>query len=369
MGEKLKMAMVSTGIRRDTIDPIRHFKKLEIVHFYTSTPYFDLYPGELAGIVRYKNFFDLCHKMKKYKFDVIQGSEPYGFPSTLQACMASSLMLKISNAPMFFPMLENTPPEMKFGILSPLMKSYLKIYASRAFVILCLNKGAMKNLLDVGLDEKKLVHCNWGTWGVDVEEFNPKKSESEPSYDHMILFVGWLNEAKGIPSLLPAFGIVKKIFPKVKLVIIGEGPLRGEIERFAKTNNLEKDVIILGTVKNKDLPPYFRAAKITVTPSVTTKKWMEQIGMVNIQSMACGTPVVSTFSGAIPEYVKHGVTGILVRERDPVGLADAIIKLLKDDELRSRMGSSAREHAVKNLDAKKNVIANEKLIFDLLGYR
>lgn len=368
MGEKLKMAMVSTGVRRDTLDPIRYFTKFEIVHFYTSTPYFDMYPEELAGLVRYKNFFDLCHKMKGHKFDVIQGSEPYGFPSTLQACKASFLMSKLSNVPMFFPMLENTPPEMKFGALSPLLKRYLKIYANRAFVILCLNKGAMKNLLDAGIEEKKLVRRNWGTWGVDVEEFNPKRSGSEPSYGRMILFVGWLNEAKGVPYLLPAFKRVKKALPDVKLVIIGEGPLRGDIARFSRENNLEDDVITLGTVKNKDLPPYFRAAEVTVTPSVTTKKWREQIGMVNLQSMACGTPVVSTFSGAIPEYVKNNVTGILVAERDPDDLADAIIKLLKDDKLRDKLGANAREHAVENLDAKKNVTANEKLLLDLLGH-
>jgi len=89
--------------------------------------------------------------------------------------------------------------------------------------------------------------------------------------------------------------------------------------------------------------------------------------MVNIQSMACGTPVVSTFSGAIPEYVKNGETGILVPERDSEGLANAMIKLLKDDKLRERLGAGARKHVVENLDAKKNIIASEKILLDFLG--
>lgn len=149
--------------------------------------------------------------------------------------------------------------------------------------------------------------------------------------------------------------------------MIGEGSLRGGIARFSKENNLENDIILLGAVKNRDLPPYFRAAEITVTPSVTTKKWREQIGMVALQSMACGTPVVSTFSGAIPEYVRHNETGILVPERDPDSLAAAMVKLLRDAELRRRLGVNAWKHVVENFDAKKNVIANEKLILDLLG--
>jgi len=369
MADKIKMVMVSTGVRRDSLKPIRYFTKFEIVHFYDSTPYFDLYPDETADLVKYRNFFDLCQKIKKYRPDIIQGSEPYGFPRTFQACAASFLTSKLLKVPLFFPMLENSPPESRFGPLSPAMKKYLKIYAARSFVILCLNNGAKKNLLDVGVSKDKLVRCNWGTWGVETDEFTPNRSKDDPDFGRAILFVGRLDEAKGVPYLLQAFKEVKKAVKEVKLVIIGDGPLRDEIRRFSRANNLENDILVLGIIKNRDLPPYFRAAEITVAPSITTKKWREQIGMVNIQSMACGTPVVSTFSGAIPEYVKHNETGILVPERDSESLANAMIKLLKDDKLRSRLGANARRHAVENLDARKNVIANEKLILDLLSQK
>ncbi len=366
MADKIKMAMVSTGVRRDTLAPIRHFSKFEIVHFYDSTPYSDLYPEELTGLVRYRNFFDLCQKMKSHRPDVIQGSEPYGFPRTAQACAASFLMSKILKAPLFFPMLENSPPESRFGLLSPALKGYLKIYAGQCFTILCLNNGVIKSLQDVGVSGDKLVKCNWGTWGVETDEFTPDKGKDDPDFGRAILFVGRLDEAKGIPYLLQAFKEVKKSANDVKLVIIGDGPLREEIGAFSRSNNFEKDILLLGTIKNRDLPQYFRAAEITVAPSVTTPKWQEQIGMVNIQSMACGTPVVSTFSGAIPEYIKHDETGILVPERDSASLADAMIKLLKEDDLRKRLGANARKHTVENLDAKKNIMKNEKLLLNLL---
>ncbi len=368
MADKIKMAMVSTGVRRDTLAPIRHFTKFEIVHFYDSTPYHDLYPEEVAGLVKYRNFFDLCGKMKRARPDVIQGSEPYGFPRTLQACAASYLMSKALKAPLFFPMLENSPPESRFGVLSPALKGFLKIYAGQCFTILCLNNGVIRSLEEVGVGRDKLVRANWGTWGVETDEFSPKKGRGDPDFGRAILFVGRLDEAKGIPHLLEAFKEVKQSVKDAKLVIIGDGPLRAEIVAFSKKNDFEKDIILLGTIKNRDLPQYFRSAEVTVAPSVTMKKWQEQIGMANIQSMSCGTPVVSTFSGAIPEYVKHNQTGILVPERDSSSLAKAIAKLLKDDRLRKRLGARARSHAVDNLDAKKNVIANEKLLLKHLGH-
>lgn len=367
--DKPTMAMISTDVRRDLLSPIQYFRELRVIHFYKYAPYSDLYPGEFdQDLIRYTSVFDLCHKIKKHEPDIIQGSEPYGFPRTIQACAASFLMSKFLNVPLFFPMLENRPPETKFGpVGSPLLKKYLRIYAKHARVIFYLNNGAKRNLLDVGVVENKLKRCMWGTWGVDVDEFTPKKNGLEPNFGRAILFVGKLEEAKGIKYLLPAFKKVSEVIKGVKLVIIGEGPLRREMERYSKSNDMKKNIVILGIVKHRDLPPYFRAVDLTVTPSITTKRWGEQIGMVNIQSMACGTPVVSTRSGAIPEYVKHGETGILVPERDVDNLASAIIKLLEEDELRKKLGGSARKYTVENFDAKKNVEANEKIVLGLLS--
>jgi glycosyltransferase involved in cell wall biosynthesis len=360
------MAMISTDIRGDLVSPTRYFKKLEVIHFYHRAPYFDFNPNEFKNLVHYSNFFDLCHKLKKYKPDIIQGSEPYGFPLTFQACTASFFMSKLLNVPLFFPMLERRPPEARFGFLSPLLKKYLKIYAKRANGVFYLSDGARRNLLDAGVYENKLQRVMWGTWGVDIDKFTPKRNGLEPNFGRAILFVGRLEEHKGIQYLLPAFKGVKKAIEYVKLVIIGDGSLRNKIKKYVRNNRLEKDVIFLGTVKNEDMPHHFRAVDLTVIPSITTKKFEEQVGMVNIQSMACGIPVVSTYCGGIPEFVKHGETGILVPERDVKNLVNVIIKLLKNDKLRKKLGKNARKYAVKNFDATKNIRINEKKVLDLL---
>ena len=369
MRGKPRMAMISTDIRRDVLLPIQYFKKVEVIHFYKSAPYSDFHLDEFRNLVRYRNVFDLCHKIEKCRPDIIQGSEPYGFPRTFHACTASFLMSKFLDVPMFFPMLECRPPEIRFGFLGLFLKKYLKVYASRAKLILYLNNKAKRNLLDSGVSEDKLKWCMWGTWGIDINEFTPKRSGLEPNFGRAVLFAGRLEEHKGIWYLLQAFEKVRKAVKNAKLVIIGDGRLRDEVEKHVRINKLEKDVKILGTVKNKDMPQYFRAVDLTVTPSITTKRMEEQVGMANIQSMACGVPVVSTYCGGIPEYVKHNETGILVPERDADALANAIIKLLKDGKLRKKLGKNARKYAVKNFVAKKNIEANEKIVLNLLSQR
>lgn len=366
--DKPKMAMISTDIRRDLLSPIQYFKKLEIIHFYKHAPYSDFHPNEFTmDLIQYKSFFDLCYKVKKHKPDVIQGSEPYGFPKTFPACAASFLMSKLLEVPLFFPMLESRPPEIRFGLLSSFLKKYLKIYAGHAKIVLYLNNKAKKNLLDAGVDKNKLKWCMWGTWGININEFTPKKNGLEPNFGRAILFVGRLEEHKGIHYLLPAFKKVKEKIKNVKLVIIGDGSLNNEMKKHVKDNGLENDVAFLGVIKNKDMPKYFRAVDLTIVPSITTKKFEEQVGMANIQSMACGVPVVSTYCGGIPEYVKHNETGILVPERDVDSLAGAITKLLEENELRKKLGKNARKYAVENFDAKKNIEANEKIVLNLLS--
>ncbi|MFN4133859.1 MAG: glycosyltransferase family 4 protein, partial [Candidatus Hadarchaeales archaeon] len=193
-----------------------------------------------------------------------------------------------------------------------------------------------------------------------------KRTGGEPNLGKAILFVGLLDERKGVAHLLQAFKKVKEKIKDLKLVMIGKGPLYEKIVQFAKENRLENDISLLGVVSNERMPDYFRAALLTVIPSITTKKWEEQVGMANIQSMACGTPVVSTFSGAIPEYVKHGRTGILVPEKDHESLAVAIIKLLKDEKYRKKLGRNARKYAVANYDLRKTMKKNEEIVLNLL---
>jgi glycosyltransferase involved in cell wall biosynthesis len=101
---------------------------------------------------------------------------------------------------------------------------------------------------------------------------------------------------------------------------------------------------------------------------VSTGRWEEYVGMTNLQAMACGLPVVSTRSGAIPEYVP-ATAGLLVPQRDPQALAGAVLDLLSDPARRERMGQAGRAHAVEFYDARRSVLRAEEELLCLLDRR
>jgi glycosyltransferase involved in cell wall biosynthesis len=363
-------AVVSTDIRRDLVAPMRRFTRLRVVHFYRRAPYGDLAPDERCeGLVAYSNPLVLFYRLWRTRADVIQGVEPFAVRLLpyLYATFAVALGQRV---PLIIPTLENRPLAEKHGpLISGLLRALLRPVFRCARLIIYLNEGARRNALTVGPYAAKLRRLMYGTWGADLEEFTPRRDGREPDFGPgpVLLFVGRMHREKGIYDLLEAFGPVREAHPSAVLVLAGDGPARPEVERLIARRGWGEAVRLLGTVRNRDLPPIFRAAHVFVAPSVTTRLWEEQVGMANIQAMACGVPVVSTWSGAIPEYVPAGEAGILVPERDPQALAGAILHLLADESLRRRMGEAGRAYACAHYDAASNVAAAERVILELVG--
>lgn len=356
------LAMVSTDIRRDLVAPLRHFTRLRIVHFYRRASYGDLAPDNMTeGLVAYGSPLDLGRRLGRARPHILQGVEPFSIRLLpyLYAVYGVARRLRI---PLVIVTLENRPLAEKHGpLFSRLLRAMLRPVLGYACLIIHLNEGARLNVLSVGPYQGKLRRRMYGTWGVDPEEFTPRRDGSEPDLGGpTLLYVGRLHAEKGVFDLLEAFARVKAQAPQARLVLVGEGPARSSIERVIAERDWVDSVVLTGTVKNRDLPPYFRAAQVFVAPSVSTPKWEEQVGMANIQAMACGVPVVSTRSGAIPEYVPDGLAGILVAERHPESLAEAILRLLSDEALRRQMGEAGRAYAAHHYDAGRNVQRTEE---------
>ncbi|MDQ4076559.1 MAG: glycosyltransferase family 4 protein [Chloroflexota bacterium] len=303
--------------------------------------------------------------MWRAKPDIVQGVEPFAV-SQLPYQFVIFLYAVIRQVPLIGGVHISRPLAEKYGRLPALLLKYLlQPYLRYTRFFFYMNEGGRRNLREMGVPERKMVRHMYGTWGVDLNEFATNRDGREPEWQGpTLLFVGRIDAEKGIFDLLEAFELVQREVPIVRLVMIGDGPQRAEVERVIHDCYSPDQVSCLGTVKNRDLPPYFRAATIFVSPSVTTRKWEEYVGMTNIQAMASGVPVVSTRSGAIPEYVPNGVAGILVPERNPVALAEAILTLLTDDALRQRIGEAGRAHAVARYDAGANVRHAEEIILD-----
>lgn len=141
-----------------------------------------------------------------------------------------------------------------------------------------------------------------------------------------LLFAGRLSPEKGLSTLIPAAKIAG-----VKLVVAGEGPMRSEIERLPF-------VEYLGMLNPDKLAEARKRTVGAIVPSV----WFENAPMAILESMACGRPVIATEIGGIPELMRDGVDGLLVKPTDGIGLAEAMRLLVADPEMAAAMGESAR---------------------------
>lgn len=172
------------------------------------------------------------------------------------------------------------------------------------------------------------------------------------SKDLEVLFVGRLEKRKGVHVLLEAVPLILEEIPNVQFILIGRDTFvssdyvsfSGPKERSFKESLLnslaakyKKNVHFLGYIRNEDLFPYFRSCNLFVAPSL-----YESFGLVYIEAMSYGKPVVATNVGGIPEVVSNERDGILVEPNNSESLAQAIIRLLKDKELNRFMGQNAR---------------------------
>jgi glycosyltransferase involved in cell wall biosynthesis len=151
----------------------------------------------------------------------------------------------------------------------------------------------------------------------------------------LLLFVGKLRYYKGLEYLLEAMREVE-----ARLLVVGTGPMEEEWQALAEALNLEDKVVFLGEVSDDDLPLYYHACDLFVLPASHRS---EAFGLVQVEAMACGKPVICTELGTGTSYVNvDGETGLVVLPRDCQALAEAINHLLADGALRRRLGDRAR---------------------------
>lgn len=152
----------------------------------------------------------------------------------------------------------------------------------------------------------------------------------------LILFVGRLVYYKGVEYLIEAMKQVD-----ARLIIVGKGPLYTTVNEKIISNGLSNKIIIVPPVSDYNLVKYFHSCDLFVLPSVSPS---EAFGIVQLEAMTCGKPVVSTnLPTGVPFVNQHGKTGIIVEPKDIDGLAKAINTLIRDAELRNNYGSYAKQ--------------------------
>jgi L-malate glycosyltransferase len=158
---------------------------------------------------------------------------------------------------------------------------------------------------------------------------------------------------KRVEDVVATFARVHKSYP-AKLLMVGDGPERPKAEWIADTLGVSQDVMFVG--KQNDMVPFLSVADVLLLPSES-----ESFGLVALEAMACEVPVVATRIGGLPEVVEHEEDGFLLGLGDVAGMAEACIRMVKDPQLRSEMGKSARQHALRNFCSTKIVRHYEHL--------
>lgn len=190
---------------------------------------------------------------------------------------------------------------------------------------------------------------------IDTEEFCPEGSRAIDKSDGKltVLFVGRLEERKGIHYLIEAIPQVISQFTNVNFICIGDDTntakggtsVLAELKQTLKASRCEKHVTFIDRVPLTSLPDYYRSADISIVPSV-----YDNSPYTCLEAMACGAPVIGSSAGGTKEYVVDGESGIIIPPRDSAAIARALLKLLNDDEERRRLSANARKRAVDCFD-------------------
>lgn len=203
--------------------------------------------------------------------------------------------------------------------------------------------------------------------GIDPESYNKefdmdlKKKELGIGPSQIVIgTVGRLEPQKAIHDFIRAVSYIAKKFPHIKVLIAGDGPLRGSLENLITELNLQENILILGW--RHDIPELLSLLDIFCLSSL----W-EGCPIVLLEAMASGKPVVATNVGGVKEIVEDKKSGILITHSNPEILGDAILDLINDKEKAKEMGLNGRKTA-ENIFTLQHMLKNhENLYLDLMG--
>lgn len=186
--------------------------------------------------------------------------------------------------------------------------------------------------------------------GVDLNEFMENKKEDSLRKElnisgEFLLSVGRIVEQKGINYLINAMPEILDEFSNAKLIIVGDGNERKNLEKLTKRLKLEKNVVFIGKLPNNKLPRYYATADVFIAPSIKDSYgWVEALGIVFLEALSSGTPVIGSNIGGIPDIIKDNETGLLVEEKNSKEIAIAVKKILKDKNLARRLVRNGQKH-------------------------
>ena len=222
-----------------------------------------------------------------------------------------------------------------------ILRQMTKLAIRNSDVVIALTEDMKKNIQRIHQREV-LVIPN----GIDLDKFQPLSRADARGELHIeeneriILFVGRLHPVKGLKYLIRAMRTITQAALGARLILLGEGEERRDLEALTKELNLEDFVTFHGRVPNTETPKFMTASDILVLPSLS-----EGFPVVVLEAMACGLPIVATNVRGLSEIIVDDQNGFTVEPENPEAIADRVLQLLRDDQLRSKIGENNRHNA------------------------
>lgn len=228
--------------------------------------------------------------------------------------------------------------------LERLFDLILREIHKRADWIILIDQFCLEQAKSNGAEDRVSLLMN----AVDNKKFTPneesrrrmRKNLGFADELYVILFAGRLEEIKRVDRVIDSMSHLRSEEVSFYLCVAGDGSLKRHLEKYVTRGHLQSSVVLLGTVPHDDLAHYYNMADVLVLPSE-----MEGVPMVLLEALACGTPVIASMVGGIPEFVVNGVNGVLLNDVSPKTIAAAIKQVRSHDFSRQAIADSVRPYS------------------------
>ena len=296
--------------------------------YYLMIPFFLL--GQLWAVVRL---------LRNQRFDLIHAHWliPQGFIAALSLLMTGKKI----------PLLCTSHGGDLFALKGKGLQRLKRWVMHKSAALTVVSHAMKKTVVAMGIDPDKVEVI---PMGVDLKGlFTPDPCVQRKTDE--LLFVGRLVEVKGLQILLEAMTKVIARHPNIHLIVAGAGPLESELRTSAKKLDIADHVDFRGMVMQSKLPTLYRQATIAVFPFVVTKSGVQEgFGLVVVEAMGCGCPIIAGDLPAIHDTVVHKENGLLFESGNSQALADAIIRMLADPDLCAKLAGEGRRRVVQKFD-------------------
>lgn len=304
-----------------------------------------------GGVGYYLNVFELKRVYKNFKPDIVHAHYATGYGTLARLAGCRPLVLSFWGSDIFeFPYKSDASKKMLYQNM---------IYAD---AIASTSHAMAKKIKEVYPEYEKEITVT--PFGIDTQLFKPMKESS--NIRPIIGIVKYLKPIYDIPLLIKAFALVKeKSEHKPLLHIYGGGPLQKDLETMCADLGIWEDVTFWGTIPNTEIVYAINSMDVFVNCSIT-----ESFGVALLEAMACEVPVVATDTVGYREVVEDNVTGFILKDREPITMAKAIIELLNKPVLRKTLGRNGRERVKRLYNWENDLLIMEQLYKGVLkNYR